>query len=149
MDISPDLEGFRQASATMRAKLGEDIPFFTPTTTTWDPSVPIDPETGEPYDPTIAPTASGWASAVVRASIVYRPLGMSRRGVEQDIRATAVGRLESGDIVLIVDPDEYEAELTEATEAEVHGERYELGQVDYDQMGDGPPHRVLIYGEQK
>ena len=148
MDISPDLEGFREAQATLRSQFGEDVPFFTPTETTYDPSVPLDPETGTPYDPTIAPTASGFASAVVRASVVYRPMGLSRRGIEDDVQTTAVGNLEEGQIVLIVDPDDYEAELTEATECEVHEERYLLGQVDFDRLGEGPYHRVIMYAEQ-
>lgn len=148
MRPEPDLAGFREASVTLREKFGQDVPFFSPTTTSYPPGTSLDPESGQPFDPTIQPTASGFASAVVRVGVVFRPMGLSRRGVEDDIKETAIGNLEEGTVVLISDPADYEAHLTDATECIVQDERYTLTQVEHDRMGNGPYHRVLLYAEQ-
>jgi hypothetical protein len=146
----PDLQGFRDAQATLRAKFGEPVPFFTPQAKTYPPGTPLDPETEEPYDPMILPTASGWAVASATASIVARPLGLSRRGVDADIDVTAVGIFEEGTVVLIVGYEEWHAaNLDEATECEVHNERYEIVQTEEDQLGPGEPERMLAYCQQK
>lgn len=152
--MKPDLEGFRGAQAKLRAEFGEDIPFFAPTGTTYPPGTPLDPESGEPYDPTILPTASGFASASVRCNVVSRPLGLSRRGIDTDAQITAIGNLEEGQVVLITGYEDYHddslaIDLDDATECIVHGERYVLGMRDEDQLGDGDPARVLIWADQK
>lgn len=145
MVVEPDLEGFRDAQVLLREKFGEDVPFFTPTPTTYPPGTPVDPETGLPYDPTILPEASGFASAVVRASVVFRPI----RGLSDDTRTTPIGNIEEGEVVVMVGPEDFEEEeLDEATEMEVHGERYRIKQTETDQLGDGKPHRVVVHGEQ-
>lgn len=152
MAVVPDLEGFRDAQAKLRADFGEDIPFFVPSATTWPIGTPIDPESNVPYDPTILPTASGFASASVRSSVVFRPLGLSRRGVADDVKQTEVGRFEAGELALIVGYDDFVANgLDEATEAIVHDERYVINTFDYDRLGEDPDgyHRVIIYLDQK
>jgi hypothetical protein len=149
----PDLEGFRDAQALLREHFGQDVPFFTPVEQTWDPSVPLDPETDRPYDPTAVPVASGFASAMVHANVVTRPLGLSRRGVETDIRSTAFGDIEEGTVVLIVGWEDFDPALLEATEFQVNEERYTITQHEYDRMGpgapSGDPDRVLFWGEQR
>jgi len=150
MMASPDLAGFREAQATLRAQFGEDVPFFKPLPKTWPPGTPLDPETEAPYDPMIAATASGWASAVAKCSVVARPLGLSRRGVEFDVNTTAVGVFEEGMIVLICGYEEWHAAgLDDATEVEVHAERYLIAQTEQDQLGPGEPERMLAYCQQK
>lgn len=148
-----DLEGFREAQATLREQFGQAVPFFIPQAETYDSSVPLDPETGKPYDPTIAPTASGVASAVVNANVVNRPMGLSKRGVEDDIRQTAVGAFEEGVVVLIVGQEDFDEDLLDATEFEVNNERYEITQHEEDRMGpgapSGEPDRHLFWGAQK
>lgn len=144
----PDLAGFRDASATLRLKFGQDVPFFTPLPTTYPMGTSLDPETGEPFDPTVVPTASGFASAAVRVGVVFRPMGLSRRGIDDDVQSTGVGTFEKGTVVLVADPDEYDAQLADATECVVHEERYAITQIEHDRMGEGPFHRVLMYAEQ-
>lgn len=151
---TPDLEGFADAQARLRAGFGEPVPFFAPTGTTYPPGTPVDPESGEPYDPTVLPTASGFASAAVNCNIVSRPMGLSRRGIDTDVNTTAIGNLEEGQVVLIVGYDDYHddelaIDLDDATEFVVHNERYLISQRDDDQLGDGPPMRVLVWGDQK
>lgn len=73
-------------------------------------------------------------------------MGLSRRGVENDVQQTAVGNIEEGTIVLIVGYEEWhDADLDEATEVIVHGERYEIAQTEQDQLGPGEPERMLAY----
>lgn len=149
--VTPDLEGFRAAQAQLREQFGEDITFSAPASPTWPAGTPIDPETNRPYDPTIEPEEGGEMTEVgtIKCGIVYRPMGLSRRGIDNDIQTTAVGNFEEGAIVLIADPDDYAANSIEmATQFDSHGETYLIGQTEEDQLGPGNVQRVLIYGEQ-
>ena len=148
---TPDLQGFRDAQRTLREQFGEDITFAAPASATWPAGTPIDPETSKPYDPTIEPEDGGEMADVgtIRCSIVYRPMGLSRRGIADDIQTTAVGNFEEGAVVLIADPTEYaDAGIEDATQFVVHGETYAVSQTEDDQLGPGDTQRVLIYGEQ-
>lgn len=69
---TPNLGGFREAMASKRDMLGEIVTLLGPVEATYDPSVKIDPDTGQPYDPMATPTASGRASASVQAGVAYR-----------------------------------------------------------------------------
>jgi hypothetical protein len=69
--ISPNLAGFREAQERKRALLGEDIVFISEPVFVW-PDVPIDEQTGRPYDPTVVPLSSAAASAVVRCGVAFR-----------------------------------------------------------------------------
>lgn len=147
--VTPDLEGFREAQTRLRLQFGEDIAFSGETAPTWPIGTPIDPETDEPYDPTIEPTSGGVMTVIgtIRCSIVFRPMGLSRRGIDDDIQTTAVGNFEEGAVVLIADPDDY-ATVDTATQFDCHDETYIIAQVEKDQLGPGDIQRVLIYGEQ-
>jgi hypothetical protein len=136
----PDLAGYREAQLTLIAKLGADVPFFTPLPESWDPDVPLDPETSRPFDPSIEPLASGWASASVRCGVAIRPLG-----VNEDATMTALGLMEEGKGLLLVPKLAYEENnLAGATECEVHGERWTIEQRDLDGIGS-EAHRYLVH----
>lgn len=140
----PDLNGFREAQVTLIAKLGSNVVFFKPTSTQWPEDAILDPETGEPYDPTVAPTASGFASAVVRCGVVTSTV----RAVD-DALVEAIGVVEEGEAVLLVPEEDYEeAELDDATEAVLYGERYVVSSRDERGIGD-ETHRRLIWIQQK
>lgn len=142
----PDLAGFREAQLTLIAKVGADVPFFSPTTPTWPAGTKIDPETHEPFDPTIAPLASGFASASVRCGVAIRPVGANL--LDTTVQ-TALGLLEEGQGVLIVPTTEYEAnDLDGATEVEVHGDRWEVSQRTPDGIAN-VEHRRLVYIRQR
>jgi hypothetical protein len=146
---TPDLTGYREAQVALVAQLGSDVPFFTPSAVTWPAEAILDPETGEPYDPTVVPTSSGFTSASVRCGIAVRPIGLSRRGVADDEGWTALGKFEDGEGVLLVPIADFEDnDLDEATEAEIYNERYEVTQTDEDGLGD-ENHRMLVYVRQK
>lgn len=141
----PDLTGYREAQLTLIAKLGGDVPFFSPTVTTWPPGTVLDPESGVPYDPTILPTASGFASASVRCGVAIRPVGLSRRGIADDAVINALGLIEEGEGILIVPVADYDANnLDAATQVEVHDDRWEITQRTPDGIGN-VEHRKLVY----
>lgn len=141
----PDLAGYREAQLTLVAKLGADVPFFTPTATTYPAGTKMDPETGQPFDPTILPTASGFASAAVRCGVAIRPVGLSRRGISDDTRLAALGLITEGEGILIVPTADFEAnDLDAATECEVHGDRWEITQRTPDGIAN-VEHRRLVY----
>lgn len=141
MDIEPDFDGFATAQATLREKFGRDLRFYTPEETTYPEGTPLDPESGRPYDPTILPTASGYVATDVRVSVVNRPV----QGTNDTMKRKAIGWLESGGIVLIVDPADW-ASIETATEVEYADERYVIRQSDHDYFG--PVDRYLLYCEQ-
>lgn len=66
----PSLDGFREAQDRLRSLTGELVTFLGPVSVTFPPGTRLDPQTGRPYDPMIAPTASARASAVVKAGVV-------------------------------------------------------------------------------
>lgn len=69
--VAPDLAGFREAQERKRALLGEDVLFIGDPVYVW-PDVPMDEQTGRPYDPVIEPLSSAAASAVVRCGVSFR-----------------------------------------------------------------------------
>lgn len=146
--VEPDLAGYREAQIRLVSNLGTTVPFFTPTAEVYAPGTPIDPETDRPFDPTVAPLASGFSSAGVKCGVAIRPVGLSRRGIEDDVAATALGLIEEGTGILIVPRQDYlDNDLDTATEVEVHGERYEITQSEEDGLAD-ETHRFLVYIKQ-
>lgn len=146
--MEANLAGFRDAQARLREQFGQTIPFFIPLEATWPAGTPLDPETGQPYDPTITPESGGDFAQldIEKVSVVYRPMGLSRRGVEDDVRSTAIGRMEEGMAALIIGPETWDDEIENATEAIVNLERYTIRQTDLDlDFGTG---RHIIYLEQ-
>lgn len=141
---SPDIEGYDNAQALLRAEFGQDVPFFTPTPTVWPGGVPTD-EQGRPLDPEVRPLASGFASGVVRCNVASRPV---QRTLEVPATHGPVGIKDRSRVVLIAGHADYvKAGVEGATECEVFGDRYKVeGAID-DQVGPGPVQRKLIFVE--
>jgi hypothetical protein len=142
--IEPDLNGFRDAMVTLTEKLGADVPFFKPTATVWPSGVPLDPETGAPYDPTIEPQASGFASAAVRCSVVSR----NAQALKDEALAAAIGEVEESEVVLVCSVADFDAHVDGATKVLIYGEELEITQSDLDGIGQGPPHRAIVRARQ-
>jgi hypothetical protein len=142
----PNLAGFREAQSRLIQEFGEDLTWFFPVEKSWPPGTPIDPETNEPYDPTIQPLASGFTSAVVKAGVISRPIGGARSALSDTIQVEPIGQVKTETIVLSVDYETWiEEALDKATEVEVHSDRFRVNMTNEDQLGDGPPQRVLVY----
>lgn len=133
---SPDLEGFRNAQITLREKLGRDCIFLTPIEAAYASGVPINTETGRPFDPTIEPVeGGGFASASFRALVIDNPITAD----DQTLR-TPAGWFEKGRMVLSLDPDD---DISGATHVETFGQLWEIRDEDLDGLGD-QPHRRLV-----
>lgn len=101
MSLSPDLAGFTDAQRRHRENFGEAVTFFGEATETYPAGTPLDPETGRPYDPTIDPDSSTAPQAVVNCNVVYK--AVNRAGISGEAQATALGWMETGDVMLIAD----------------------------------------------
>lgn len=147
MSIEPNLTGFADAQERLRDKLGLDITFYWPLAMTWPAGTQLNPETGRPFNPTVVPTASGEASASVRCSVIHRPFGLSRTGIEDQQTTTAVGMLSDENVGLIVKNEALWVSASAATEFEYLGERFEIRDTPRDTLGSVT--RQLVVGEKK
>jgi hypothetical protein len=66
-----DLAGFADAQSRLRNQFAEEVTFMYPEQFAWPAGTPIDPETDEPYDPTVEPITASAASAVVRCDVAF------------------------------------------------------------------------------
>lgn len=145
-DQSPDLEGYVDAQERLRAKLGRDVPFFTPTPTVWPSNVPLDAE-GVPLDPSVQPLSSGFASASVRCSVASHPVG---GGLAAPASDTPIGIKDFSNLVLSMSKSDYDTyAIAQAVEAELFDRRYKIEAREPDQIGPGEAQRVLIFVEKK
>lgn len=143
--MQPDLDGFREASITLRAQMGRDVVFLTPTGTTWPGGTILDPETQEPYDPTIAPLASGWASAAVNTLVV----GPNGGRVKDDAVNAAIGVVENGEAALIVAANA-SAIMKDATRVVLFDGTYEITQGPQpDAVAGELPDRLIVRARQR
>lgn len=141
---SPDLEGYKDAQARLRANFGQAVPFFIPTPTVWPPGVPTD-ENGVPLDPEVAPLASGFVTASGRCNVTSRPIV---RTLEMPTTASPIGLKDRSRLVLIADHDEFVANgLDAAVMAEVFERRYKIEAIESDQVGPGKIQRKLVFVE--
>jgi len=141
---SPDLDGYVGAQERLRAKFGQVVPFFTPTTTVWPPGVPVD-ASGVPIDPSVPPLASGFASAAVTCSVANRPVHARLSAPTED---EAIGIVSRSMLLLVMSKEEFDTNsIEDATECEVYDHRYKIESVMPDQLGPGEVQRMQIFVE--
>jgi hypothetical protein len=138
----PDIAGFAEAQATLRAKFGRPVPFFTPIPTVWPTDVPADAQ-GVPLDPTVAPLASGYSTVVASASIASRPVQGNLAPAAED---GPIGIVDARDLLLIMEPADFE-QVEGATECEIFRARYKITDTKPDQLGGEDVQRYLIFTE--
>lgn len=145
--MEPDLDGFREASITLRAAMGREVVFLTPTETVWPEGTPLDPQTGEPYDPVIQPLASGWASAAVPDALVVVPGGSVR---VDTVTNQPIGEIEAGQAVVIIAAASYAIPQVEAaTRVVLFDGTYDITEADPDSVGGEEPDRVILHLRQR
>jgi hypothetical protein len=140
--VFPDLAGFAEAQRRLRSRFGRVVTFYKPTDALYDPGVPIDQQTGQPFDPTIKPASGGaLASASAVASVVYQPLqGTSRDRTLSD----QLGRHSKLNKDLILDIGQ-RGIASGAVRFEIDGETWAI--VDTKLDGVGALQRVVVFGE--
>jgi hypothetical protein len=145
--VDPDLAGFEEASERFREEMGRALVYLTPAETVWPEDAALDPETGEPYDPTIEPVASGFTSASA-TTIVVLPGATDRAAKEIE---AAIGRVESGDAALIIGREAWdENSLEDATLVRIYDDDWELADARLDSVGGNlPADRVIVHARQR
>lgn len=139
---TPDLAGFAEAQDRLRAQQGEDVVFLQRAEVTFAPGVPLDPQTGRPYDPMVEPVASGQASATVRCGVAFRALSRSGQGAGE-AAAGPIGFMET-DHVMLNAPLAAASAIAGAVDFVLRGGRYQITAQKVD--GIGGVTRRLIYG---
>lgn len=137
---TPDLAGFRDAQIRLIDGVGASVTFGVPTTVTWPASAAINPESGVPYDPRIAPASGGSASAVTVNAVISQSAGGA-----DDQTAEAVGRMESADITLGIKPAD-RSSIEGATTVTVFGTLYRVREMK--PLGHDQPDSYVVYAEQ-
>jgi hypothetical protein len=124
--VGPAVEGFRDAQAALREALGVDAAFLIASEPEWPPGTPLDPETGNPYDPFLEPVnPTTDTEVIVRCSFVHRPL----QGI--DPAASPIGAGDLGDAALIIPLERYD-DVRTATRVRVGVELWDIQQFRYD-----------------
>lgn len=139
--VFPDLAGFTEAQQRLRSRFGRVVTFYKPTAALYSPGVPLDEQTGQPFDPTIKPASGGaMASASAVANVVYAPL----QGTSRDRTITdQMGRHSKLNKDLILDISQRSI-ASGAVRFALDGEEWEIADVKLD--GVGGLQRVLVFG---
>lgn len=132
----PDLAGFRAARERKRVAFSEAVILLGPGVVVYPDGTSLDPESGQPYDPTIEPVASG-ASALVHAEWVWRS--------SQDPADEGAAGTFSKEHPMLIAASAAASATTGMTHFEGRGERYQIESVHFD--GVTGIDRCLIYGE--
>lgn len=145
--MEPDLDGFRDASVRLRASMGRPLWYLTPMATTWPEGTALDPQSGQPYDPTIVPLASGFSSASAQTLVVL-PGGGDR--VAKEVEA-AIGQIEEGAAALVIAADDWKnLSLEDATGVRIYEDTWEIADARFDSVGgDSDADRVIVHARKR
>lgn len=134
---TPDLAGFRIAQQDLVNNLGMDVTFNFDPSLGYGSGVYLDPESGEPLDPTITPSASVTASAsfTLKATVIRRVPQLTRAG-QNDGNATVGGIIPTGKVWLRVPAGTYpDPEIFSATSITIDGETFTIDRFVKDGIG--------------
>lgn len=138
-----DLDGWRDAHARLNTALGVQVEFRVPTPKVYAANVAVDPETGEPYDPTAVPIPGGPPTAVIiTVGPVFRPI---RAVHPTDASVTSeAGLRREEDVALLIEEKDYPS-VKDATEFTLFDIDYKLTEIIED--GLVARDRYIAYGE--
>ncbi len=141
----PDFEGYREAQARLRAAAGQEVLFCTPVAAVWPEGTQLGAN-GEPLDPATEPeSGGGFTGQTVTCSVANRP---ARGAMEPPADDVPIGIEPTSHLLLACGKGEYDdAELDNATQANVMGVRYKIMSALPDQVGPGDVQRMLIFVE--
>lgn len=134
--IEPDMQGFKDAQNVLIQQTGEDVTFIAFAPKVYDPAVQLDPESGEPFDPTLQPTSGGEEIAVTLRVVPIE--GRTRANDETEVGPSGIrDTWEPVFIVQLADT----ADLAGAEYVDHNGERYHITDVKNDDD------RTLVFTE--
>jgi hypothetical protein len=128
--IGPDILGFEEAQRRQHSFFDGDVVFRIPPVVgdvTYPAGTSFDPETGLPFDPVVEATGDTdeFTEITVKAAVVRTVL--SNRRLEDESRAGALGVMEEGNLVLILQTD-VKPTVEDATEVVALDERWEISE---------------------
>jgi hypothetical protein len=138
--VVPDLAGFTEAQRRLRGGFGETVTFYKAEVSSYPPGTPIDPETGEPYDPTVEPDSTTQDNAAVKATVAFRSLSDDQEDT------SALGQVERTHVLVIADIAD-RPQIDGAIEFVWHADRYKVQAQKPD--GIGGEQRFLTWGRLK
>lgn len=125
--VEPDFEGFELAQRRQHALFDGDIVFLIPTDVgdlTFPANTSLDPETGQPIDPTIEPTTGGTPTEIrVKGAVAGQRTGAA--DIDASVAGSALGTVESGNCMVILQP-EVKPLVEDATECEIWDKRWRI-----------------------
>jgi hypothetical protein len=140
--LAPDLAGYRAALLRKRDALGSEVTFHFATEATWPDGTVLDPNTGRPYDPMIAPASEDGAPAVTMTlSVAFRP------NFQEDTQESKVGDVKMNVTLAWMTIEEWAA-LGDPTSYDYAGDNYLIRKATEEGIG-GEPWRMLIWGERQ
>lgn len=141
--VSPDMLGFRDAQRKLRDQFGEDVTFFMAEQLTYPAGTAVDPETGEPYDPTIEPETTVQDSFTVHCSVAF--ISQANRDT-LEFKTSALGDEERTHVLVIADYGDRDL-VNGAVEFTWRGDPFKVEAQKPD--GIGSPQRILTWGRRK
>lgn len=132
----PDVDGFRDAQNKLVEALGEDVSFIILEDKVYAPGVPLDPETGEPFDPIIEPISGGGETAIVLRVVPVE--GGLRPNDETQVQP--LGLVDTTEPSFIVLSGDYPL-IEDAVYVDHDGERYHITDIKNDDD------RYIVYTE--
>jgi len=139
--LSPNFAGFAEAQKRLRQEFGQELAWISYPDPAYPEGTEINPDNDRPYDPEVEPVNGGEVRTIVLASVVTRPVAGST-SLKDSVVKKAIGWLEEGGIVLIVDIEDYHL-VRDATEVEYAGDVYTIRDDDHDYLG--PVDRWLFH----
>jgi hypothetical protein len=140
-DTTPDIAGFLDAQRRLISATGSDVAFIMVAPKTYAADVALDPETGEPYDPTVVPTSGGDETRLtITAGVVLNAVQPN-----DPVLATPSGERRTEDCALLV-PSDLHLLVDDAVAFELNGIRYKLTEWLPDSLASQQD-RWIAYGE--
>lgn len=106
MTPTPDIAGWKESQDRLIDALGVVVEFRVPLPSQWGPTVAINEETGEPYDPTVVPVSGGnfttltlKVGPVFQAVLAQDPLFQTKAGVRRSEDVALILALADGPLV--------------------------------------------------
>ncbi len=145
MPAEPNATAFVEADKNLREKLGTNITFKVPVAPVWPEHIKINPDTGEPYDPTIERTNDPFTEVVKKCLVILKQGSPLRP--QADTMQAASGEMSGMDIILDLGSYDY-ADVVDASEMTVNGFAYRMREFKAFSLGE-TIYRYLVYGQER
>lgn len=146
MTVTPNFVGFDDAQRRLRSVFARTVVVHSTTPPVYPAGTPLDPESFEPHDPTVAPESGGEdVSQVINARVVGGAfLGAGAAAFGGREVTDALGTHSTRDVALVLDPELYD-DVKDARTFEVDEQTFAVQSVVHDEIAHSP--RVVVYGK--